>query len=447
MSKKPMPKFVYAILLLVVGVGVYLLIANLANQAETPLTASGTIEAVSAVISPEISGKVAEVAVNEGDEVASGDTLFVLDGTLLQAQREIAAANLALANGAQATALAGAATAQTNYDLVLAAARQESAAQRAAEWQTANPEGYTLPDGTFTQQELIAAAQAEVDDAKSALTDAENELNDLLTEDASASFVKAEKALLALKFEAQSTKDVLTKAQTSGNSDLEDSAQDLYDDTLDRLEDAQRKYDNLLDTDAAEKILIARNDLVLAVERVQAAETRLASLQTGENSLKVQAARAALAQAQAAADQAGQAVSQAEANLALLDVQITKLTVLAPSAGIVLTRSIELGEVVSTGSSAISLGQLDPLTITVYVPESEIGQLSIGQNAGLVVDSFPDEVFTASIIHIADEAEFTPRNVQTVDSRKTTVFAVKLQMENPDGRLKPGMPADVTFQN
>ena len=62
-----------------------------------------------------------------------------------------------------------------------------------------------------------------------------------------------------------------------------------------------------------------------------------------------------------------------------------------------------------------------------------------------MVDSFPDEEFSATIIAISDEAEFTPRNVQTVEGRKTTVFAVKLQLSNPEGKLKPGMPADVVF--
>ncbi len=136
---------------------------------------------------------------------------------------------------------------------------------------------------------------------------------------------------------------------------------------------------------------------------------------------------------------------QAQANLDLLDTQIGKLTVLAPVDGIVLSKSVETGEVLAAGAQALTIGQLDPLTIIVYVPESEIGLLSVDQQATLQVDSFPDEEFNATIIAISDEAEFTPRNVQTVEGRKTTVFAVKLQLSNPEGKLKPGMPADVLF--
>ena len=61
----------------------------------------------------------------------------------------------------------------------------------------------------------------------------------------------------------------------------------------------------------------------------------------------------------------------------------------------------------------------------------------------MTVDSFPDETFTGEVVYIADSAEFTPRNVQTAQSRRNTVYAVRLALPNPDGRLKPGMPADV----
>jgi hypothetical protein len=63
----------------------------------------------------------------------------------------------------------------------------------------------------------------------------------------------------------------------------------------------------------------------------------------------------------------------------------------------------------------------------------------------LTSDSFPGETFTATIIHIADQAEFTPRNVQTIEGRTSTVFAIKLQVQDPGRKLKPGMPADVVF--
>jgi multidrug resistance efflux pump len=86
------------------------------------------------------------------------------------------------------------------------------------------------------------------------------------------------------------------------------------------------------------------------------------------------------------------------------------------------------------------------MTLTVYLPENQYGLVSIGDSAEVEVDSFPGEVFAAEVVRIADEAEYTPRNVQTEEERQTTVYAVELRVVDPDGRLKPGMPADVIFE-
>jgi len=91
------------------------------------------------------------------------------------------------------------------------------------------------------------------------------------------------------------------------------------------------------------------------------------------------------------------------------------------------------------------LGLLDQLTITVYVPEDRYGGISLGNLAAVNIDAFPGVSFTATVIRIADQAEYTPRNVQTAEGRRTTVFAIELSVEDPDRKLKPGMPADVIF--
>ncbi|MBA4383104.1 MAG: hypothetical protein C0410_00055 [Anaerolinea sp.] len=445
MKTKQLPKFVIPVVILLLAVGVYYLVTALSSKVNKNLLVSGTIEAESSIISPEIGGKVTAVNVNEGDSVKTGDTLFTIDDTLLQAQRAVAEANLLLAQDATATSQAAVLSAKATYDLALAASRQESATLRAADWSSANPQGYTLPGGSFTPQELIAAAQTEIDNAIGSKADAEVALSKVLTDSDNSDFVKAESTLLELKFEVQAASDVLAKANTSTNTDLKDAAQTVFDDAQTKLEDAQKAYDDLKESDSAIIVLAARRDLVLATERVQAAQLRLAALQTGENSLKVQSALAVLTQATTAANQAQASIQQAQANLDLLDVQLSKLSITAPFEGIILGRSVEVGEVLSPAAPAFTLGQLDLLTITVYVPETEVGLLSINQQASLSVDSYPGETFSAVVIHIADQAEFTPRNVQTSEGRKTTVFAVKLQISNPDAKLKPGMPADVTF--
>ena len=113
--------------------------------------------------------------------------------------------------------------------------------------------------------------------------------------------------------------------------------------------------------------------------------------------------------------------------------------------GVILVRNAEPGEFVQPGATALSLADLNNLTITVYVPEDRYGQISIGQQAEVSVDSFPNTTFKAEITYIADQAEFTPRNVQTVEGRSSTLYAVKLKVTDSENRLKIGMPADVVF--
>jgi HlyD family secretion protein len=156
-------------------------------------------------------------------------------------------------------------------------------------------------------------------------------------------------------------------------------------------------------------------------------------------------AQAGVSQAQARLDAATKNLGQAQAELDLIDAQIEKLTVYAPVGGVVLTRNIEPGEVVQPGAVALTIGDLQELTITVFLPEDRYGQIALGEHATVQVDSYPEQPFDSTVVRIADQAEFTPRNVQTAEGRRTTVFAVELSINNPDGKLKPGMPADVKF--
>jgi HlyD family secretion protein len=231
----------------------------------------------------------------------------------------------------------------------------------------------------------------------------------------------------------------------NGDPQLSDAGQSQYDNAQTELDNAQRAYNDLLSTQAAEDVLTARAEVSVAQERYYSALDFLRSLQTGDHSPDVTTARDALDQAQASADQSEKAVAQAEANLNLLDAQLTKLTVYAPMDGVILSRNVEPGEFVQPGATALSMANLNNLTITVYVPEDRYGQIYLDQNANVSVDSFPGQTFKATVSYISDQAEFTPRNVQTVEGRSSTVYAIKLKVIDPQGKLKPGMPADVVF--
>jgi HlyD family secretion protein len=212
------------------------------------------------------------------------------------------------------------------------------------------------------------------------------------------------------------------------------------------LEIAQKEYNDLLTTDSADAVLQARAEVSVAEERFYSALDFLRNLQTGDQSTTVIVAQGGVDQAQAAVDQAQKTVQQAQASLDLVDAQIAKLAVYAPMDGIILTRNVEPGEFLQPGAAALTMADLNEITITVYVPEDRYGQISLGQQAEVTVDSFPGETFTAEVIHIADEAEFTPRNVQTVEGRSSTVYAIRLKVTDSEGRLKIGMPADVVFK-
>ena len=110
-----------------------------------------------------------------------------------------------------------------------------------------------------------------------------------------------------------------------------------------------------------------------------------------------------------------------------------------------LSSTVEEGELAQPGVTVMVIGKLDSLKITVYLAEDVYGQISLGDQAEVRVDSYPDTAFSAEVVKIANQAEYTPRNVQTEEDRRTTVFAIELAVQDTDGKLKPGMPADVTF--
>jgi multidrug resistance efflux pump len=168
-------------------------------------------------------------------------------------------------------------------------------------------------------------------------------------------------------------------------------------------------------------------------------------LSTLDNSLDVRAAKSAMQSAESQVKLAEAGKAQALAALSLLQIQLNKSIVTSPVDATVMTINNEVGELVGAGSSVVHLAKLDMVSLTVYIPEDVYGRIPVGQKVTINVDSYPGETFYGEVIYISDEAEFTPRNVQTVEGRKATVYAVKIEIPNKEHKLKPGMPADVNF--
>jgi HlyD family secretion protein len=137
------------------------------------------------------------------------------------------------------------------------------------------------------------------------------------------------------------------------------------------------------------------------------------------------------------------AVATAEANLKETGAYLKDTVIRSPSKGVVVEKLVEEGEVVTAGTPLVVITDLDSLYLKIYVPETLVGLVSIGQKARLYVDSYPERPFNAEVCYVAHKSEFTPKEVQTHRERVQYTFAVKLCiLENKGYKLKPGMPGD-----
>jgi len=135
-------------------------------------------------------------------------------------------------------------------------------------------------------------------------------------------------------------------------------------------------------------------------------------------------------------------VHQADQGLRLSRVQLSYTVLRAPFSGVILVRQAELGEVVSPGTPIVTLADLDHLWVRVYLPETDLGKVHWGQAADVRTDTYPTKIYPGRVSFISSEAEFTPKSVQTEKERVTLVYQAKVDVENPNYELKPGMPAD-----
>ena len=139
-------------------------------------------------------------------------------------------------------------------------------------------------------------------------------------------------------------------------------------------------------------------------------------------------------------------VERSKAVLAASRTAVADTLVISPLSGLVLTKNYENGEYVNAGSPIATIANMDDCWIKIYVPSPQIGLIQIGQAAEVKVDAFPNRVFSGSIKEISQNAEFTPRQSITARERANMVFAVKIKIDNTEGILKPGMPADVVLK-
>jgi HlyD family secretion protein len=318
------------------------------------LVANGRIEGRDTTISSEVSERIKELHVEEGDQVSSGDLLAQLEQDLLSAKETTAQSRVTEA---------------------------KSALQRARE------------ELEHTRKQV----QADLQVARSSISTA------------NATIEHAQARLAFARVQYQRSKQTYEKNATTGAERDEremqfKTAKAEVRQAEERLETAKAKRDAAL---AQKKQIEVKKQLV------QEANARLATARSQLQEVKVQ----------------------------LRDTRIT-----SPLDGTVLTRAVEPGELVQPGTPLYSILNLDKLYMKVYVPEPDVGKLKLGQNARVYVDVYPEQPFDATVTKIAQEAEFTPKNVQTREERVKQVFGVELSIDNPDGKLKPGMPGDAVIR-
>ena len=139
-------------------------------------------------------------------------------------------------------------------------------------------------------------------------------------------------------------------------------------------------------------------------------------------------------------------LNEANASLGLSQVNLSYTVLRAPSAGVVTVRQAELGEVVAPGSPVVTLADLDHIWLRAYVAETDLGRIHWGQDAIITTDTYPGKQYHGRISFISSDAEFTPKSVQTTKERVTLVYRIKIDIDNPNHELKPGMPADARVE-
>ncbi len=383
--------------------------------ANGPLTASGFIEAVEVSVVAETSGRAEQVLADQGDTVTAGQVIVVLDDALLQSARAQAVASLhsAQANLAdlqsgpreQEVAAAQAALDQANASL---AGAKQSAGQA---WSSvANPRDINVQ--IASAQIIIAQAQQQITGYQGQVDSDQYMLDQLRQQDKPD---KTRMDFLQYDIELQRTQIATAQAQIDG---------------------AQAKINQLSQQRARPLTLIAAADhaqsqIPIAQGQVDLTQAQYDQLINGPLPEEI-----AIAEGQ---------VRLAKAQVALIDARIAQLKLIAPIDGVVTTRSISVGETASPGVPLLNIADLSTLKLVVYIPETQIGQVMLGSQVDITVDSYTGQTFVGEVVNIGQQAEFTPRNVQTEEERVNLVFAVEIHIDNTDGRLKPGMPADVTI--
>jgi HlyD family secretion protein len=353
---------------------------------------SGTIEVIQSNLAFQVSGRVQEVRVDEGQMAQPGQVLAVLDRRELAALRDQAQANLqrAVQNLRQ-------------METTLAVNRR------------------VLPAEVERAAATVKALQAQLAEAESGNRVQEVERARLAMEESRVRLENARK-------DKERYNELFRKGVVAERA--RDTFEVQYETALKEYQQAEEAFKLSKEGFRSEEIDTARSRLAEGQAGLRLAESNLENIAAFEQ--EVAAARAQVAAAQAALDVA--------------EIQLDHTELRAPYAGIILSRDVEPGEVVTPSQEVLSIADLSRVDLKVFVEETEIGKIIPGQAVEVKIDTFPDKSYTGRVSYISPQAEFTPKIIQTHKERVKLVYLVKVSVENPRHELKPGMPADAWFR-
>jgi HlyD family secretion protein len=427
-------KVVAAVLLTAAAVGILIYLSAHPRAGSTDwVEGSGVVEATEVDVSPLVEGQIARLLVGEGERVKSGQLVAALDPTRVAPQ-------LTQARGAVAAAeagLAGAKALSAGAEAALANAREayRKSTQLRGQYETAEAQhraavaGRDQAQATLdlvragTRPEEIKQAEAAVASAEAAYRNAERELQRL-------DGLLLEGAVSRQQVDLQRTSRDAAEASLAG--------------ARARLEQARTGA-------RSEEKRAAEAALAQAAANVETAARALAAARElyGDRLVLKQQLDAAEAQYRAAQEAESAAAGQLESAagiLAAAEKRVADTKVRSPADGTVILKLREAGEVVAAGQPIVRMADLDRMWLRVYISETDLHRVKLGQRAEVSIDARPDKVYSGRLSEISQEAEFTPKNVQTREQRTKLVFGVKIEVENPDHELKPGMPADARIR-
>ncbi|MHB8909667.1 MAG: HlyD family secretion protein [Syntrophales bacterium] len=372
---------------LLVGVGL-LVYYGQRKSGRDELYYSGTIEATQSHLAFQAGGRVLKVAVKEGESVAADQLLAELDPAEFRSRLDQAKANL---------------------DKSLKNREQAEALLRVSE--------QTLPEEQTRAEAGVRALASQLDELKAGSRPQEVARANQAMQSAASVLEDAKKN--AERYEALFQKGTVSEKER-------DAVRLRYETALREYERNREAYGLAREGSRAETIRTAEARLDEGKAVVKQAKSNLVRIDAARKD--AEAARALVAAARAALDQTV--------------IQLDYARLKAPRAGVITSRSVEPGEVVTPGREVLTLSDLATVDLKIFVDETQIGKVKPGQKAEVRVDTFPDKTYAGTVTFISPEGEFTPKIIQTKKERVKLVYLVKVSIPNPAFELKSGMPAD-----